>query len=213
METIHLSHDNIPEAAEKAAAVIDRGGVVLYPTDTLYGLGADASRDDAVRTLYAIKGRPEGKPIHALVADAAMAARFGELTPAARALIYAIEDPVSIIVKKQGRASGGIFRSLDTFGFRIASHPFCVALVRACGRPVTTTSANRAGTLPYRSVPEILEQLGAAAAGIDLVIDAGQLPQREASSIVDLSGAEPIILREGAVPAARIIAALSKGAV
>jgi L-threonylcarbamoyladenylate synthase len=142
-----------------------------------------------------------------------MAARFGEMTPQARLLIDAITDPISIIIKKKSDLSDGIFRGLDTFGFRVASHPFCVALVRAFGGPVTTTSANRAGTLPYRFVPEILEQLGNGATGIDLVVDAGQLPQREASSIVDLSGGEPVVLREGTVPASRIIAALGKGAV
>jgi L-threonylcarbamoyladenylate synthase len=213
METIQLTRDNLQEAAEKAAAVISRGGVVLYPTDTLYGLGADALSDAAVKKLYAIKGRPEGKPIHALVSDERMAARFGELSADARRLMEDIHEPLSIIVRKKGDASGGILRGIGTFGFRVASHPFCAALVRAAGVPVTTTSANRAGTLPYRSVPEILEQLGDGARGINLAIDAGVLPPRPASSIVDLSSGEPQILREGTIPASVIMDALGHGTV
>jgi L-threonylcarbamoyladenylate synthase len=213
METIILSENNLQEAAEKAAAVVDRGGVVLYPTETLYGLGADALSDGAVKKLYAIKGRAEGKPIHALVADEAMAGRFGEITDDARRLMEGIQEPLSIIVAKKDGNAGGIMRGIGTFGFRVASHPFCVAFVRAFGGPITTTSANRAGTLPYRSVPEILEQLGNGAGGIDLIVDAGELPPREASSIVDLSSGEPEILREGGVSASVIRAALGKGAV
>lgn len=213
METVVLTPENTQEAAEKAAAVIDRGGVVLYPTETLYGLGADATSDEAVKKLYAIKGRPEGKPIHALVSDESMASRYGEVSSDARLLMQRVRGPLSLIVKKKDARAGGIMRGIDTFGFRQASHPFCVALVRAFNGPVTTTSANRAGTLPYRSVPEILEQLGDGARGIDLVIDAGELPQSLASSIVDLSSGQLEILREGAVPASEILAAVGKEAV
>lgn len=218
METITLTPKSFDEAAAKAAAVLRGGGVVLYPTETLYGLGADALSDEAVARVAAIKGRSIGKPIHALVADEAMAARFGEIDANARALITHIEKPLSLIVRKKEGADSGILHGMDTFGFRIAQHPFCAALVRAFDGPVTTTSANKAGRLPERSVSAILEQLGSAADGIDLVVDAGELSESLPSTIVDLSlagqgldsaqGGGPAIIREGAVPVEEVWGAL-----
>ena len=204
MQHLLLTADNLGDMASQAAEIVRGGGVVLYPTETLYGLGADALSDAAVQKLYEIKGRPEGKPIHALVADIEMAARFGAIDERAQRLVAHIHKPISIIVQKHAEYTSGILKNLDTFGFRIATHPFCRALVRAFGGPITTTSANRAGRLPYRGVPAILEQLGPAASGIGLIVDAGELPEREPSTIVDLSGSHPEILREGTVSAEEI---------
>lgn len=209
MERISLTDTTLEEAAKRAAEVLKRGGILLYPTATLYGLGADALSNDAVDRVYRIKARDLKKPMHSIVLDLDMAARYGEIDGRARALAH-VEGPVSIVVAKRAACTRGICRSLDTFGFRVALHPFCVALTRAFGEPVTTTSANRAGHLPERSVEAILEQLGDTARYIDLIIDAGPMPESAPSSLVDLSRGEPEILREGAVPADAIWRALRR---
>ena len=200
METIRLTRENVEEAAARAGVVLGAGGVVLYPTDTLYGFGADAFSNDAVDKIYGIKGRDEKKPIHALVSDLEMAARFGEITDAVRSLAEKLpQGKATFIVRKKPGIETGIARTIETFGFRIPDNAFCIAMIKAFGDPVTATSANKAGEPPLRSIPEILSQLGANAGMIDLVIDAGELPESKPSTVIDLSSGEVRILREGAI--------------
>lgn len=201
--------DDVESAAREAATVVKAGGVVLYPTDTLYGLGADALSDKAVEKIYTIKGRDEKKPIHCIVADLEMAERYARVDNIARELAKAFwPGPLTLILKKRPEFDEGIARGIDTIGIRIPQHPFCLALAREFGGPITTTSANRSGKKPEQSVEEILTQLGDGSSGIDLAIDAGAPPAggppREPSTVVDLSGKEPVILREGAIPVADI---------
>ena len=208
MERITLTSGNVEECASRAAEVLRAGGVVLYPTDTLYGLGGDALSDTAVANICSIKGRDEGKPVHAIVADMAMAEKFGNVTQHAQLLAKKFGGKVTLVVKKVSEVDTGIARGISTFGFRIPDNEFCIALTRSFGGPVTATSANTSGLPSARRVDDILAQLGASAEKIDLVIDAGELPERKPSTVVDLSGAGPDILREGAVPAAEIRALL-----
>lgn len=206
METIKLEAGDNKQYAIRAAEVLRAGGVVLYPTDTLYGLGADALLDEAVAKIYAIKGRDEGKPIHAIVSDLAMVERYAEITDDARRLAAKLpQGQVTFILKKKAGMDSGIMKDIATFGFRIPDNEFCIEMIRAFGKPITATSANKSGEKPERSVDKILAQLGAAAEGIELVIDAGELPERAASTVVDLSGAHPLIVREGSIPAHRIV--------
>lgn len=208
METIRLTEANIQETASRAAAVLRAGGVILYPTDTLYGLGADAFSDEAVAKVYAIKGRDEKKPIHCVVADLGMAERFAEVDDAARKLAEKfLPGPLTLVVKKRASVHSGIARGMETIGIRIPKNDLCLALANEFG-PYTTTSANVAGATNERSVAGILRQLGTNAAMIDLVIDAGELPERKPSTVVDVSGNAPILLREGAISTAEVTAAL-----
>jgi L-threonylcarbamoyladenylate synthase len=194
---------------EKAAAVLRGGGVILYPTDTLYGLGADALSDVAVAKVCKIKEREEKKPIHAVVADMGMAAEYGEVHDYARMLAEKfLPGPLTLVLKKRSHVERGIARGVTTFGIRIPNHGFCIELARALGKPYTTTSANIAGGENVRSVDAILTQLRDHAHFIDLVIDAGELAVSEPSTVVDVSKAEPVILREGAIPSADIWAAI-----
>jgi L-threonylcarbamoyladenylate synthase len=211
MEHISLTDGNVAECATKAATVLRSGGVVVYPTDTLYGLGADALSDRAVAKLYVIKGRDERKPVHALVADSAMAARYGEISGQAKTLSEQFGGKVTLIVKKRTAFDSGIVRAVPTFGFRIPDNEYCLALLRELGGPITATSANESGAASPRRIASILAQLGEKAQRIDLVIDAGELPESKPSTVVDLTCPEPIILREGAILAADIFAALHLG--
>jgi L-threonylcarbamoyladenylate synthase len=213
MERILLSEVGVAAAAETAAAILSAGGVVLFPTDTLYGLGTDALSDAAVAKIYAIKGRNEGKPIHAIVESLAMAERFAHVDANARMLAQKLpQGKVTFILKKKD-IDAGIAKGLATFGFRIPDSELCIAMAKAFGGPITATSANRSGAAPLMSVDAILAQLGEGASDIDLVIDAGELPKSEPSTVVDLSmdttqDEGPVILREAAVSAADVWDAL-----
>ena len=191
-----------PTAAARAAQIMASGGVVLYPTDTVYGLGADALSDEAVAKIYAIKGRDEKKPIHAIVADMTMAERYGEVNDLALKLAKTfLPGPLTLILKKKEGIETGIARGIGTFGIRIPGNTFCVELAHAFGHPYTTTSANVSGVAPGRSVDDIIDQFEERAKLIDLAIDAGKLPQLKPSTIVDVSGDRMVILREGAIAA------------
>ncbi|MDR3571885.1 MAG: L-threonylcarbamoyladenylate synthase [Candidatus Pacebacteria bacterium] len=199
MEILHLNSTNIQEVAAKAATVLESGGVILYPTDTLYGLGADAFSDEAVAKLYAIKGRDENKPIHCVVLDIEMAQTYTQLNDHARKLADRfLPGPLTLVLKKQSNIESGIARRIETIGIRIPKNSFCLELAKEFG-PYTTTSANIAGAENQRSVDSIIAQLGERASMIDLVIDAGELPPRQPSTVVDVSSGEIKILRAGAI--------------
>ena len=205
METLKLSEGNLEECAARAADVLRAGGVVLYPTDTLYGLGADALSDEAVEKVRQIKGREGGKPIHCIVADTEMAGEYGEFNGMAHRLAKEfLPGSLTIVVEKKAGVDSGIARGIGTIGIRIPKNEFCLALARAFGKPYTTTSANASGRKTPTTVVGVLKQLGESAENISLVIDAGELPDSQPSTVVGVSGSDVVVLREGAIPAADI---------
>lgn len=199
MEIIALDKDPAI-AAIKASGVLRRGGVILYPTDTLYGLGADAFSDEAVAKVYEIKGREPGKPIHAVFADLKMAEEYADVNDAARKLAAEfLPGPLTLVLKKRPEINSGIARGMDTIGVRIPDHEFCLETARSLGAPYTTTSANRAGETPELSVEKILAQLGERAQLIDLAVDGSVFPMRLPSTVVNIVSGQPVVLREGAI--------------
>lgn len=182
------------EQINKAVAVLRKGGVILYPTDTLYGLGVDASNTDALKKLYTIKEREPGKPVSVIVESLEAAASYVEITPLARTLAEKfLPGALTLVLKKVG--------SDETLAIRIPNSPTCLAIAKQFGKPFTATSANKSNMASLRSVPGILAQLGESANKIDLVIDIGELPNSLPSTVVDVRGEKPIVLREGAIPA------------
>jgi L-threonylcarbamoyladenylate synthase len=209
MNTIVLQ-DNEGIASVKAAGVMRAGGIVLYPTDTLYGLGADAFSDSAVDKVYMIKGRNARNPMHAIFADMEMVEEYAEVTDVARKLAKKfLPGALTLVLKKKANVTGGIARKMETIGVRIPDDSFCLETVRALGKPFTATSANRAQNPVLLSVDEILSQLGGTAKEIDLVVDAGMLPLRPPSTVVSLANPAPMFLRIGAIPKFEIDSALS----
>ena len=216
MEVLNLKKQGMAACVKNAVKELAAGGVIIYPTDTLYGLGADALSDKAVGKVYKIKGRDERKPVHAIVADIKMIAKYAEAPDMARMLAKEfLPGPLTLILKKKAGIKTGIARGISKIGFRIPDNKFCLALAKKFGKPITTTSANKSGRKTERTVGAILKQLGIGDShsnvlqnvrmrNIDLVIDACELPERQPSTVVDLSGKEPVILREGAIPAADI---------
>ena len=206
MQIVQLRPENVGECSTRAAGILRSGGVVLYPTDTLYGLGADAFSDKAVSKVYAIKGRGGSKPIHCIVSDLAMASEYAEVNDAARILEKEfLPGPLTVILKKRSGLNAGIARGIDTVGIRIPDYEFCIELAKAFGQPYTATSANKAGEANLLSIAEITSQLGKAMDSIDLVVDGGTLPMSLPSTVVNLVSNSPVILREGAILSSEIL--------
>jgi L-threonylcarbamoyladenylate synthase len=204
MEILKLE-DGLENAVARAREVLQAGGVIIYPTDTVYGLGCDAFSDVAVAKIYAIKGRDPHKPISCIVRDLDMAAEFGEVNDVARKLAEKfLPGPLTIILKKKEGVESGIARGTDAIGIRIPNNEFCLNLARSYGKPFTTTSANLSGVLTASTVEEILEQLGDKAKTIDLAVTGVALANTLPSTVVDVRVDVPTILRVGAIPRERI---------
>jgi L-threonylcarbamoyladenylate synthase len=181
-----------------AAEVLQAGGVVVYPTETLYGLGANAWNNAAVRRVLELKRRPAGKPVLVIVPSVesirGLVANFG---PAARALTDNFwPGPLTLVFQASQDVSEELLQGGSTIGVRIPSTPLCRRLTELSGYPITSTSANISGQPVGSGVDDIEAALGP---GVDLYLDAGRLPPSLASSIVDVSESPPRLLREGAI--------------
>jgi L-threonylcarbamoyladenylate synthase len=187
-----------PEVIERAAAIVKAGGVIVYPTETLYGIGADAANVRALRRVHDIKGREGAKPILVIAESFEMLSPFvREVNKEARVLIGAFwPGPLTLVFKASSRVPVELTAGTGTIGARVPSSAFCRTLARACGRPITSTSANRAGDQPRASIEEIRKDFPT---GIDLFIDAGGPLSGAPSTVVDVSSSPPRLLREGAV--------------
>ena len=196
-----------PGAVQQAAAILRDGGLVVLPTDTVYGVAAAADRLAAVERIYAIKGRDRGKPLQVLLADAGQVAGVaGVLSPLAmRAVAGLLPGGVTLVVKRGESIPREVVAGGETVGVRVPDHPVVRALVAALGRPLAATSANRSGEPSPRDAQEALAALGDA---VDLVLDGGPCPVGRESTVIDLTGETPRVLRWGAVGKAALEAAL-----
>jgi len=181
-------------AVERAAGLIGAGEVIAFPTETRYGLAADATNPEAVVRLLAIKGRPESAAIALLVADRAMLASLvGELPPVADALIRAHwPGPLTLVLPARDDLPQAICSAGGRVGVRMSSDPVAAALVARCGHPITATSANRSGEEAAKTARE------AALRGVALTLDGGprdRLPSTVA--LIDAAGVR--VLRRGSV--------------
>lgn len=212
MERIDIHNataDELARAVRRAAEVLEAGGVIVYPTDTVYGLGADAINEAAVERVAMIKGREAGKPMLVMVSSVADMERYAEVTELARALVDEfLPGPLSLELKKKESAPPAPIGGTDFLSFRIPDQPFCAALSRAFKKPITSTSVNRSGHEQPRTLSAMLAQLGDAARHIDLVVDAGELPESLPSTLVSARGTQAVILREGAVSREALLAYL-----
>ncbi|HEU5319605.1 MAG TPA: L-threonylcarbamoyladenylate synthase [Methylomirabilota bacterium] len=189
-----------PEAAvlAEAVGVLRAGGLVAFPTETFYGLGAAALQPAAARRVYDAKGRPTGKPVLVLVDSVEMAAALAEtVSPAASALMARHWPGALTLVLRAGRrVPAEVTAGTGTVGVRLSSHPVARGLVTALGEPVTAPSANPSGGAPPVTAAAVLEGL---AGRIDLVLDAGPTAGGAPSTVVDATVDPPRIVRAGAV--------------
>jgi L-threonylcarbamoyladenylate synthase len=198
------AHAPDPETIATAAAHIRAGGVVAYPTDTLYGLGADPRSSDAVRRVFAIKGRPDGRPIPLIASDTASAEHVVGFTPLARRLVDAFwPGPLTLLLPEAAhRLAPEVLQGHALIGIRVPEHAVARALAAAAGGVLTATSANRSGS-EATGDPAKIAQL--AVYGLEVLLDAGRSPGGLPSTIVDASGAAPVLVRAGAVPWGRVL--------
>ena len=197
---------------DEAINVLTRGGVVVFPTETAYGLAADATNPRAVRRVYEIKGREPGKPPPLIVASRAMAEEYAEIPEALVPLVDAhwpavrgSEEPSGsrrgalTVVGKVGKGlASGVVRADGTVAVRVSPHPVARALSKGLGLPIVATSANVSGLSPCYSVNTFLRQLRAAGhPEPDAIIDVGPIPRRRPSTIVGVKKGKVVVLRQG----------------
>lgn len=208
MKTHVVSADR-PGALAQAAAVLRAGGLVAFPTDTVYGVGAHALLPDAVARLYTAKVRPEGKAIPLLLADAADIERVSrDLPPLAWRLIAAFwPGALTLVVPRSAWLPDIVTAGGPTVAVRLPDHPTPRALARALGAPLAATSANLSGQAEATTAAEVLAQLEGR---IELLLDGGVCAGGVASTVLDLTVYPPAILRAGALdlaPLQRLLAA------
>ena len=200
-----------PDAAiiTRAAQTIRSGGVVVFPTRGLYGLGADPFNPAAVERVFDIKGRKTRKALLVLIAEMSALKRVA-MAPGAMALDMMRRfwpGRVTFVLQARKELPAALTGFGDKIGVRLVAHPVAAALVRAVGSPVTGTSANISGSDGCAAI----EAMDARVLdGVDLVLDAGPLAGGPGSTVVDVTGRTPRIIREGAVPAIEILKALDQ---
>lgn len=178
--------------------MLREGGVVAFPTETVYGLGADAENEKAVRRVFEIKGRPIGHPVIVHIADASQIGLWARDVPdAAHVLAERFwPGPLTLVLPRTARASDLVTGSQDTVALRAPSHPVAHEILRAFGRGVVAPSANRFGSVSATRAEHVTADLGDA---VDFVVDGGAATIGIESTIVDLAHGAPAILRPGGV--------------
>jgi len=195
----------------EAARILAAGGLVAFPTETVYGLGADATNGEVIARLYAAKGRPAFNPLIAHVASAAAARKLARFDAAAERLAAAFwPGPLTLVLPKAANCPVATLATagLDSVAVRLPQHPVAQELLRAFGEPVVAPSANRSGHVSPTTAAHVLADLGGR---IDLIVDGGATPVGLESTIVACLGGsfgEPTLLRPGGVPRAAIEEAL-----
>ena len=186
-----------------AARVLAEGGVVAFPTDTVYGLGADIHNETAVDRIYEIKGRPKGNPLPVLIGDIS---KITDVVSNPEPFVLHLAElcwpggltivtPTSISLPSALLQDGCV-------GVRVPEDPICLRLINRFGGPITGTSANRTGSPSAINAKQVKDQLGSA---VDYILDAGQSQQIKSSTVVRVAGGKVTILREGVIPAKSIM--------
>ncbi len=196
-----------PNAAayKEAAALLRAGGLVAVPTETVYGLGADATNDEAVAAIFEAKGRPRFNPLIVHVRDAEAAARFVVFDDRAKALAKKFwPGPLSLVLRRTADCPISLLCSagLETLAVRVPDHPVGQALLRTAACPIAAPSANPAGAISPTRAEHVAESLGDK---VDLILDGGPCPVGIESTVLDISGPTPVLLRPGGVPIEALI--------
>ncbi|MCB0344421.1 MAG: threonylcarbamoyl-AMP synthase [Bdellovibrionales bacterium] len=200
------------ENISKAAAVIRAGGVVAFPTETVYGLGANALSDAAVRSIYAVKERPRTNPLIVHIADFAAIGSVAQIeNPETLRRLNALKafwpGPLSVVLPKQPGISSIATAGSDTVAVRIPAHPCCQAIIKAAGVPIAAPSANAFAAISPTTAEHVAESLGDK---IDLIIDGGPCRVGLESTVLSLVESTPRILRPGAVTKEQLTEALGE---
>jgi L-threonylcarbamoyladenylate synthase len=196
-----------PSAADlsltEAVDCLRRGGLVAYPTDTLYGLGTAAGDDEAVRRLFQAKNRPLDNPLPILVASVEAAHEVAQMEPslALRLASHFWPGGLTLVLSRSPGFHSLALAGGDTVAIRVPNHRVPLALIRELGQPLTGTSANISGGQAPLTAAEVADQLGER---VDIIIDGGRCPGGIESTVIDLTGESPRLLREGAISRAEL---------
>ena len=189
----------IPRAIARAAELLRAGRLVAFPTETVYGLGADATSDRAVAAVFAAKGRPRFNPLIVHVPGLGEAASLVEFDARARRVAaHFWPGPLTLVLRRRGGSGLSLLASagLDTVAIRTPAHPVAQALLRATGRPLAAPSANRSGRISPTEAAHVAAEFGD---NLGLILDDGRTPVGVESTVLDLSGETPALLRPGGV--------------
>lgn len=188
----------IHEQIEQGIAVLRRGGLVAYPTDTVYGLGAAMNQPEAVERIYAVKGRSPNSPLPLLLSDVSQIAEVASVVPeAARCFLnHYFPGKLTLVLPKSKAVPKAVTGEGKTVAVRVPDHPVPVGLIKGAGCPIVGTSANVSGSPSALTAEEVKKQLKDK---VDFVVDGGRSRGGKESTIVDVTGELPVIIREGAI--------------
>jgi len=202
MPILKATKDNIREASK----VVKKGGLVVYPTDTVYGLGCDPFNVRAVERVFRVKGERKEKPLPILASDIKCIEKIAHLNEKARK----ISDkhwpgPLTLAVPKKPSLPDIVTCGLASVGVRIPNHKVAIRLISLCDGLLVGTSANKTGQKPPKTAEEATKQLGKE---VDIVLDGGPTPLSQESTVIDLTSEKPKMLREGPVKLEEVMNAL-----
>jgi L-threonylcarbamoyladenylate synthase len=187
------------EIAERTALVVGAGGLVIFPTDTVYGIGCDPRSETAVERIFAAKRRPPGKPLSLHFATVEDLLAFAPPSPLlSRAVAALLPGPATLIVARPPSLGRFVTCGLETVGLRVPKHALCSTILRASG-PLAATSANLSGDPAYTGSGLVTELPDA-----DVVVDDGPTQLRTESTVIDVTGQRPRLVREGAITRAML---------
>jgi len=189
---------DIQRQVDRGISILNQGGIVAFPTDTVYGLGAGANLHRAVERIYEVKKRPLNMALPLLLAHASKISEVAESVPPIVWLLARqfLPGALTIVLHKSKSVSDIITGGGTTVAVRVPAHPIPIALADGLGMPVVGTSANLSGKPSNLTAGEVYSQFGDK---IDLVIDGGRCPGGRESTVVDVTGERPVVLREGAI--------------
>jgi L-threonylcarbamoyladenylate synthase len=197
-----------PDDIAEAARLLRRGELVAFPTETVYGLGGDATDGRAVAAIFAAKGRPRFNPLISHLAEPGAAADFAELDRRTRDVAAGFwPGPLTLVLPRRSDCAIALLASagLDTVALRVPAHPIAHALLAAAGRPIAAPSANRSGRISPTTAAHVRAELGDRIAAI---LDGGACRIGLESTVLDLSGERPVLLRPGGIPVEALAAAI-----
>ena len=205
-ETLFASNIRAPGKAafDEAGTILRGGGLIAFPTETVYGLGADATNGEAVARIFKAKGRPSFNPLIVHVPDQQRASELGQFSKSAALLAAAFwPGPLTLVLRRQAHSpiSDLVSAGLPTLAFRVPDHPVAQALLRAADRPLAAPSANRSGHVSATLASHVAADLGDRVA---MILDGGATVHGVESTVIDATGDRIVLLRPGAVSAEAI---------
>ncbi|BCX13615.1 MAG: hypothetical protein KatS3mg085_147 [Candidatus Dojkabacteria bacterium] len=197
---MEIIKSNDKDVITKSIEVLKNGGTLIYPTETAYGIGVDATNSEAVTKVLNFKKRPQGKAISIAVSNTTMASKYVDIGDSSYFFDQFLPGPITLVCKSKKRVDSRLESEKGTLGIRIPDYPLILEIIKSFGKPITATSANTANAKTPYSISDILENLSPSKKKlIDLIIDGGTLPKNPTSTVVDVSGNKANVFRQGSI--------------